>query len=590
VWAAKAKRDKQNNALNQANACGSAFLIPSFRFLSPESPAPMLLHITHLSKRYGTLTVLDSVSLSLYAGQRIGLVGPNGVGKSTLIHILTGAVTADDGQITPADGLRIGHLPQDLGALRGTLASLTHHALGHIHAMEAEMRALEHAISDASGAPLADLLDRYSTVSEAFELAGGYDLEARTAEVMSGLGVAHLPPDRDVTTLSGGERTRLSLALLLLSTPDVLLLDEPTNHLDAQALAWLEAALAQWRGAVLMVSHDRAFLNHTVTHIVELDEHTHRLRHYTGDYDAYRTAKQREREQWEADWQAQQDELKDLRIAVADQRRAMAQTKPTRKVGGDKFAKGFFKGRTEVGLTRKLDNLKERLARIEEDPIEKPHRPLTFRASFDPRRLDSRAPLTAAGICKQYAGTTVLSQVSLSLGIGQRVALVGPNGAGKSTLLRILAGLEIPDSGEIIRSGQTVIGYLDQHGGDFDPHLTVAQAYGIGLDGSDDAHVADLLNWGLFRYDEVRRPVGVLSVGQRRKLQIARLIASGANVLLLDEPTNHLSFDVLEAFETALDGFKGAILAATHDRRFLERFGGEVWRLQAGLCVSSPTA
>lgn len=541
----------------------------------------MLLQIKDLSKRYGTLIVLDGVSLDLDSGQRVGLVGANGVGKSTLIHIITGMVEPDGGTVRALPGVRVGSLPQDLGGLRGTLGDLISGALAHVHMLEAEMRALEAEMDGLSGDALTEVLARYGEVSTTFEQAGGYDLDQRTDEVMRGLGVGHLPTDRDISTLSGGERTRAALALLLLSAPDVLLLDEPTNHLDQAALAWLESTVAAWKGAALVVSHDRAFLNRAVNQIVEIDEHTHTARAYTGDYDAYLVTKHREREQWEADWLAQQADLKELRIAVSDQQRAINQTKATRKVGGDKFAKGFFKGRTEVAITRKLDNVKERLARIEADPIAKPPKPLAFNATFDPRQLDTRAPLVASGICKQYGGRIILDGVSLALGTGQRLALVGPNGAGKSTLLRILAGLEKPDGGEVIRSAQTVIGYLDQHGGGLDPSLTVAQAYGLGLPGTDDAHVADLLNWGLFRYDEVRRPVGVLSVGQRRKLQIARLIVCGANVLLLDEPTNHLSFDVLEAFEAALDGFTGAVLAVSHDRRFLERFDGETLALGA---------
>lgn len=542
----------------------------------------MFLLITHVHKRYGTLTVLNEVNLTLSAGERIGLVGANGVGKSTLLKIITGELPADSGSVRVMPHVRVGSLAQDVGALTGTLGDLIDAALAELRALEAEMRALEEGMSDAAGAELDGLLTRYGEVSDAFERAGGYESDVHIAEVLRGLGVGHLGRERDVTTLSGGERTRVGLALLLLRAPDVLLLDEPTNHLDAAALMWLEETLRVWKGAALIVSHDRAFLNHVVNQIVELDEHTHAVRAYTGDYDTYLAIKRREREQWEADWQAQQTEMKDLYGLIADERRAMSQTKPTRKVGGDKFAKGFFKGRTEVALTRKLDNVKERLERLQADAIAKPPKPLTFRGMFDPRTLESRAPLAATGVSKIYDGQVILCDVHLTLGAGQRAVIVGANGAGKSTLLRILAGCERPDSGDIVRAGSAVIGYLDQHGGQFDPTLTVAQAYGLGMGGNDDALVADLLNWGLFRYDEVRRPVGVLSVGQRRKLQIARLIGGGANVLLLDEPTNHLSFDVLEAFESALRGFTGGILAVTHDRRFLEQFGGEVWMLRDG--------
>ncbi|MCU0475893.1 MAG: ATP-binding cassette domain-containing protein [Anaerolineae bacterium] len=535
----------------------------------------MLLSVAHLTLHYGTLTVLDDIDLTLDRGQRVGLVGANGVGKTSLLRLIAGEAHADRGTVRVFDGVRLGILPQDLAHLSGTVHDLLESAVAPVRRAEATLRDLEHAMDGLTGAALAALLAEYADLTAQYEQMGGYTLEARTDDILRGLGVAHLARLRPLHTLSGGERTRTALAALLLSKPDVLLLDEPTNHLDRAALDWLEGAVSGWEGAALIVSHDRAFLNRTVNRIVEIDEHTHRARAYAGNYDAYRIAKQVEREQWEQAWVAQQDDLRELRRELSDQRRAMAQTKPTRKVEGDKFAKGFFKARTETHLTRKLDNAKERLARIEADPVAKPPKPLTFRATFGEAEAQ-HARLTVSGLSKGYDGRPVFDGVSFAVGAGERLVLTGRNGSGKTTLLRVLAGLDPADAGEVWHSAGARLGYLDQHGAGLNPAHSVVQAYAEGLGGSDDAHVADLLNWGLFRYDEVRRPVGVLSVGQRRKLQIARLIACGATVLLLDEPTNHLSFDVLELFESALRGFGGAIIAASHDRRFIDALGGAV--------------
>ena len=542
------------------------------------------LSIEKLHKTYGLQTVLDNVSFTLAAGQRIGIVGANGVGKTTLAQIITGRVGADSGTVRLQPGARLGYLMQDDVELIGTLQTRIDGALSHLHALETELRDLEAQMSEVTGDVLAGVLARYGDATDAFERAGGWDADSRIAQILAGLHIDHLSRDRDLATFSGGERARVQLAVLLLSSPDVLVLDEPTNHLDAASLGWLESYVTHYQGGVLIISHDRAFLNAVVTSILEIDEHSHSSKAYTGDYDAYVRAKQIERVRWEQDWQHQQDEVRELRLAVADEVRAMSQTKPTQKVGGDKFAKGFFKGRTEVGITRKLDNAKARLERIEADPIPKPPKPLRFNPDFDPSALQSKSPLFASGLTKSYGSRTILQDITFTLDSRSRIAIVGPNGAGKSTLLRILAGIEPPDSGEVSVSPQVTIGYLDQTGADLDDSLTVVQAYGAGLEGTEQTFISDLLVGGLFRYDEVRRPVSVLSGGQRRKLQIARLIAMKANLLLLHEPTNTLSFDVLETFEAALRDFPGPVIAATHDRRFLDSFGGEIWELKdAGL-------
>lgn len=541
-----------------------------------------ILAVENLHKTYGVQTVLNAITFTLSAGQRIGIVGANGVGKSTLAKIIAGRLEADSGSIRLKSGARLGYVAQDTDDLTGTLHDQLEQALAHLRLLEDEMRVLEERMGETAGDELAAVLERYGDVTEAFERGGGWDAEARVGQVLAGLRIDHLPRERNLATFSGGERARVQLALLLLSAPDVLLMDEPTNHLDAASLSWLEAYISAYPGAALFVSHDRAFLNAVVTSILEIDEHTHAARPYTGNYDAYVRTRRVERIRWEQEWAEQQDEIRELRTDIADERRAMTQTKPTRKVGNDKFAKGFFKAQTEKSITRKMDNAKARLERIEAAPIPRPPLPLHFNPDFDPAALASRSPLFVSGVNKSYGSRCILRDVNFTLDARSRIAIVGPNGAGKSTLLRILAGIEQPDSGEVHLSAQVRLGYLDQTGADLKDAQTVIEAYGAGLAGEESVHIADLLASGLFRYEEVRRTVGVLSGGQRRKLQIARLIAHKSNFLLLDEPTNTLSFDVLEAFEDALQDFPSPIIAASHDRRFLDRFGGDIWELRDG--------
>ncbi|MGH2355882.1 MAG: ATP-binding cassette domain-containing protein, partial [Chloroflexota bacterium] len=280
----------------------------------------------------------------------------------------------------------------------------------------------------------------------------------------------------------------------------------------------------------------------------------------------------------------EQEEIKALREAIRGTGGA------ARRVGhpnrpppdNDKFAKTFFGENVQRAVSRNVRAAQEKLRRIEADPIRKPPEPLRLRADFDPQALAGHAPIAADGITKAYAGRRVLDGVSLALGATSRVAVVGPNGAGKTTLLRILAGLEQPDTGTVSRAPSVAIGYLDQEQEGLDPSQTVFELYRAGLTGHEDALRSDLFRYGYFTHNDVHKKVGALSLGQRRKLQIARLVASRANVLLLDEPTNHLDLATLEAFEAALLEFPGPILAVSHDRWFLERFGGEVWELREG--------
>jgi macrolide transport system ATP-binding/permease protein len=373
------------------------------------------------------------------------------------------------------------------------------------------------------------------------------------------------------------------LAGLLLQSPDLLLLDEPTNHLDFASAAWLERFLSEYRGAFVAVSHDRHFLNKTVTRIVEIDDHTHTLREYAGNYDAYRAARDREYARMEAAYLTQQEEMKELRRAIKVKARQVSHARPA--TDNDKFARTFFKEQTEDAISRNVRNAEERLKRLEADPAPKPPRLLRINPDLDPAALRSAQTIVVDGLVKRFGERVILHDVSFTLGSRARVVIVGENGAGKSTLLDLIAGRLLPDAGLVRLAGGVRLGYLDQDARALDRDVTLVESYLDGLDGPRDELVNGLFHYGLFRVDDLSKRVGQLSLGQRRKLQLAKLMAERANVLLLDEPTNHLSLDLLEELERALADFAGPLLAVSHDRWLIERFGAQVWELRDGRLI-----
>ncbi len=539
------------------------------------------LTLRNISKSYSFHHILNDVSLIVNAGERIGLVGANGVGKSTLLKIVTGEIEADGGEVLLAPERKIGYLAQVIeGYDDQTLDALIAASVEALHQLEVRMRALEEQMTNAEGDALDAIMREYGDVTDQFERYGGYDIEYRIDLVLQGLGVAHLARERVFDTLSGGEKARVGLAMLLLQAPDVLLLDEPTNHLDFATMNWLEDYLRGYRGAILVVSHDREFLNRTATAIVEIDEHSRTAKRYSGNYDTYQRAKAQERLKWLLDYARQQEEIKELRLQVKETARNNNNYRA--HTDNDKFVLGIKKNTHADTVSKRVRAAEEKLRRIEENLIPQPPEELKFEAEFDPQELKGRLPLIVSQVNKRYGEKTVLDDVSFTVAQRGRIVLVGVNGAGKSTLMRIIAGEESPDDGAVYVNPAVKIGYLDQDGHASEPALTVFEAYQQGLDTPEQALKSMLLSSGLFHYDDLEKRVGVLSAGQQRKLQIARLMAGGANLLMLDEPTNYVSFDVLEELEAALKLFPGPVIAASHDRRFIQQFGGEVWALEVG--------
>lgn len=553
----------------------------------------MVLNVKQLCKSYGEKVILDQVSFLLNAGERVGLVGPNGVGKSTIIKLLTGEAETDAGTVSFAEGVEVGYLPQHFDPKTNrTIAEWMFDSQKALRAMEREMYRLAETMASAEGPELEAAIAAYGEVSARFEQRGGYEIEYRTEAVLEGLRLGAIDKDRPISTLSGGQKTRVGLAALLISSPDLLLLDEPTNHLDFATLAWLEEYLSAYQGAVLTISHDRQFLNRTVTKILELEEHKHRLKEYAGNYDAYLEAKQKARLRWEEEYERQQEEIRELRLRMNETGRQVGHNRPIKD--HNKMAYNKHGHMVQNAISRNVRAAERQLERIMENPVPAPPQPLRFQVEFDAEKVGAKTALTGSHLRHELPdGTVLFDEVQVVLPSRGRVLIQGPNGAGKTTLLRLLAGRLRPAEGAVSTAPEITVGYLEQEVDYEDPELTVLDAYREGLTGSKEEHVGLLISSHLFRYEELSRKVGQLSPGQFRKLQIARLIASKANLLLLDEPTNHLSLDVMEEVEQALLAFPGPILAVSHDRWFQQRFqaefGGEVWTLAEG-ALQTPKA
>ncbi|MFI2472835.1 ABC-F family ATP-binding cassette domain-containing protein [Nocardia xishanensis] len=478
------------------------------------------LTLRGVAKSYGERRVLDGVTFSIRPGERVGIVGENGSGKSTLLRVMTGAEPIDEGVVTVAAAGGVGYLAQTLAG--ATVAEAIDLAL-------AELRDLERRMGEAA----AQDMDAYGELLTAFEARDGYDADARVEKAMHGLGLAGIGRDRAVASLSGGEQARLGLACLLAASPEILLLDEPTNHLDEAALTWLEDRLRAHRGTVVVVSHDRVFLDRVVTAIIEV-EHGGVTR-FGGGYTGFLAAKAAARQRWEQEYAQWRDEIRRLEefsVTTAHRVAAGRVMKDNNKMAYDRNA-----GRVQSSISSRVRQTAERLRRLTDDPVPPPPKPLRFRGRF------------GAAQAKSFAIG------ALTLGPRDRLLIDGPNGSGKSTLLDRIYG-----------STEGRVGYLRQEVA-FDPAQTVAQAYGRGREA--------LVSTGLFHSSALDVPVGALSEGQRRRLALARVLASEHDLLLLDEPTNHLSLALVEELEQALGEYQGAVVVVSHDRALRRRFRGE---------------
>ncbi|MFE5510874.1 ribosomal protection-like ABC-F family protein [Streptomyces sp. NPDC056529] len=557
------------------------------------SRAHSQLTLEEVTKRYDEHVVLDRVSLTVKPGEKAGVIGDNGSGKSTLLRLIAGVEAADNGEVTVTAPGGVGYLPQRLDMPAGaTVRDVLDRAFADLRALEKRLHEVEDALVDDDPRLLAE----YGDLLAEFEDRGGYEADARADAALHGLGLPGLDRDRPVDTLSGGERSRLALAATLAAAPELLLLDEPTNDLDDQAVDWLEKRLQDHRGTVVVITHDRAFLEAVTSAILEVDPDRKTVNRYGNGYQGYLTAKAAARARWEREYEEHLAEIERQETRAANAGRMLA---TIAKKGPWAFSGSeHHRARSSSSSTSsKARNANERLNRLHADPVPKPPEPLRFTADIaagdGTGRTDGadgtvETPEVPEGPLTEVSGLRVdgrLALDSLSLAHGERLLITGPNGAGKSTLLRVLAGDLEPDAGTVRRAGR--IGWLRQDELPKHPRRSVLAEFAEGRPGHADEYAEQLLSLGLFRESELELPVGSLSVGQRRRIDLARLVTRPVDLLLLDEPTNHLSPLLVEELEQALADYTGAVVTVTHDRRMRRAFRGSHLELSGGAAVTA---
>ena len=523
-----------------------------------------MLRLDDIRKAYGGQTVLDGVTFQVNPKERVGLIGRNGGGKTTLLRLILGFEEPDAGSVTLTPGTSLGYLAQDVQLesarpLHDELLSV----FADLLALESRQRELEVALGQTSDEQaLLAFVEEHDALRVDFERLGGYTIEAEISKVMNGLGFTQEDRDKPVNQFSGGWQMRVGFAKLLLQAPDVLLLDEPTNHLDLQAVEWLAEYLQGYKGSLFVVSHDRWLLDRVCTHILALDDGT--VTAWTGNYSAYLAAKAQQEEAQAAAYQRQQEYLSRQEAFIA---RFRAKPSKTR-------------------ATQSREKLLDKMERIEAPSA--PERRLAFQ--FPSTSPSGRETMLLRRVSKAYGGTPVFDDVTFSIERGDRVALIGPNGAGKTTLLRLLARDERPDRGSVTYGHNVRLAFYTQHQAEsLDTSHTVYEAvHEAAPDGWSQTDLRSLLGRLLFRGEDVFKLIAVLSGGERSRVALAKLLLRPTNVLLLDEPTNHLDIPAREVLEEALAGYKGAFVIATHDRYLLDHVTNKVIEVKGGHVAVTP--
>lgn len=517
----------------------------------------VLLSLSAVRKAFGTNEVIRDATLALQEGERLGLVGVNGSGKTTLLKIINGDMPSDGGEISIAKDARIGFLTQhaDIDGELSIMEELTR-VFDPLIAMEKRLRALEAEMAEAheDAEAFARLSNEYDKLTRRFEDAGGYEWPSRVQGVLAGLGFAKDRRDMPARLLSGGEKTRLCLARILLMQPEILMLDEPTNHLDLAAVGWLEDTLKKYPGTVIVISHDRYFLNAVCDCMAELS--MGRLTRYSGNYDAFVRKRQANLERQLKEYKLQQAEIARQEAIIARYR--------------------MFNREKSIKAAESREKRLEKIVRLE-----KPVSEDKVRFSFEARRRTGEDVLIAKDLSKSYDGRKLFEHFSLHLRAGDRVALIGPNGVGKTTLLRIFVGEETADGGTMKFGANVDIGYYDQHQAGLHPDKDVLNELWDDFPRLDADRVRGVLALFLFTGDDVFQKIHTLSGGERGRLALAKLMLRKDNLLFMDEPTNHLDMDSREVLEHALDDFDGTLLAVSHDRYFINRVANRVIEMSA---------
>lgn len=519
-----------------------------------------MLQVIQLSKSFGARRLFDAVSWQLGKGQRVGLVGPNGVGKTTLLNILVGQESADDGSVIIGRDESLGYLPQEIARVdHGTVLERVLSCATAIRQLEDEIARIEHALATHAAEDAAELASRHVELLERYAMLEGATLEGRARSILQGLGFSAAAMQKPLSELSGGWWMRVELARLLLSRPDYLLLDEPTNHLDIDSTRWLEGFLEDYPGAWVVVSHDRYFLNRMVTSIAELSSEG--LITFPGNYDDYVEARE----------------------AIAAQLAAEAKNFAKRVEAVNSFIERF---RYKASKARQVQSRVKHLEKMQEgfdaSRLATPtKRSLNLQLPQPPRSGD--IPISLSGIHKSYGDHIIYRNLEFNVRRGQKIALVGPNGAGKSTLLKILAGVSEFDQGTRTLGYQVQSFFFAQHQAEvLTLSNTIYEEMRSILPNETTARVRGLLGAFLFSGDDVDKRISVLSGGEKNRLALAKMLAQPVNLLLLDEPTNHLDLQSRDVLEEALREFTGTIVFVSHDRYFINRVATDIVEIANG--------
>ena len=506
----------------------------------------MILSCHHIYKSFGTTEILKDISFHMEERQKIALIGANGAGKSTLLKIITGEYSADSGEAVLAKGKALGYLSQhqDL-AVESTIYDGLLQAKADVLELEQRIRELEQQMKHTSGDQLERLLNTYTTCTQEFEQKNGYAYKSEVTGVLKGLGFTESDFTKPISTLSGGQKTRVALGKLLLLAPDVLLLDEPTNHLDMESIAWLETYLLNYPGAVILVSHDRYFLDKVVSKVVEL-EHGSCLA-FDGNYTAFAEKKKVIREAELHAWMNQQQEIAHHE-AVITKLRSFNREKSIRRA---------------ESREKMLDKM---------EVLDKPENTdYAMKLELEPNVVSGNDVLHVENLSKAYPGLPLFSDVSFNISRGEKVAIIGKNGTGKTTILKILNRLIQPDGGKFSLGTKVKIGYYDQEHHVLHMDKTIFQEISDDYPSLNNTKIRNVLAAFLFREDEVFQPISTLSGGERGRVSLAKLMLSEANFLILDEPTNHLDITSKEILESALKNYTGTVLYVSHDRYFINQ-------------------
>jgi ATPase subunit of ABC transporter with duplicated ATPase domains len=512
-----------------------------------------MIRFDNITKQNGTRLVFIEASATLQKGEKIGLVGPNGAGKTTLFRMITGQEEADEGHILRDRGIDIGFFSQDVGEMAGRSAvAEVMDGVGAVSELAAELATLEAKMADPDLADELDaILERFGEVQARFEELDGYALDSKAREVLHGLGFSQEMMDGDVGTLSGGWKMRVALARILLMRPDVMLLDEPSNHLDLESLIWLEQFLAGYDGALLMTSHDRAFMNRVINKIIEIDGGT--LTTYSGDYEFYETQRALNEKQQQAQFERQQAMLaKEINFIERFKARASHAAQVQSRV-------------------KKLDKIER---------VEPPKRRQSVAFDFAPAPRSGDDVVNLRGVHKRYGNRVIYDGLDLLVRRRERCCVLGVNGAGKSTLLKLVAGTTEPDAGSVTVGGSVKMGYFAQHAMDLlDGDRTVMEMLETSFPRDGQGALRTLAGAFGFSGDEVEKRCRVLSGGEKARLVMALMLYDPPNFLVLDEPTNHLDIATKEMLIGALSEYEGTMLFVSHDRHFLAALSNRVLEL-----------